>query len=140
MSMTSPRALSEPPSPAVPDRPRGRLGAVRDTVGAVVGAVLGLAPHVLHHVGLIAGTAFVAGSGGSVLLYALGLVLSVPMLVRLHRRFGTWVAPLIAVAVFSAMFLFSALVVGPAISGSGRSGDRPAPAPAPTEQHTEHHT
>jgi hypothetical protein len=95
---------------------------------------------VLHHVGLIAGTAFVAGAGGNALFYAVGLVLSVPMLVRLHRRFGTWVAPAIAAAVFTAMFLLSALVVGPAISGGNGSGDQPAPTPAPTEQHTEHHT
>ena len=47
------------------DRQRSRLAAVRDTVGVVVGAVLGLAPHVLHHVGLIAGTAFVAGAGAT---------------------------------------------------------------------------
>lgn len=123
----------------MPDRPRGRLGAVRDTVGAVVGAILGLAPHVLHHVGLIAGTAFVAGAGGNALLYAAGLVLSVPMLVRIHRRFGSWLAPAIAVGVFTAMFLLSALVVGPAITGGGESGDQP-PTPAPTEQHSEHHS
>ena len=123
----------------MPDRPRGRLGAVRDTVGAVVGAVLGLAPHVLHHVGLIAGTAFVAGAGGNALLYVIGLLLSLPMLVRLYRRFDTWVAPAIATTVFTAMFLLSALVVGPAITGNG-SRDRPAPTPAPTEQHTEHHS
>ena len=124
----------------MPDRPRSRWGAIRDAVGAVVGAVLGLAPHVLHHVGLIAGTAFVAGAGGNALLYAAGLILSLPMLVRLHRRFRTWLAPAIAIAVFTAMFLLSALVVGPAITGGGTSGDEPAPTRTPTEQHTEHHT
>ena len=109
-------------------------------MGAVVGAVLGLAPHVLHHVGLIAGTAFVAGAGGNALLYAGGLLLSVPMLLRIHRRFGTWVAPVIATAVFTAMFLFSALVVGPAITSNGGLRDGPDRTPSPTEQHTEHHT
>ena len=124
----------------MPDRPRSRWGAIRDAVGAVIGAVLGLAPHVLHHVGLIAGTAFVAGAGGNALLYAAGLILSLPMLVRLHRRFRTWLAPAIAIAVFTAMFLLSALVVGPAITGGGTSSDQPPPTRTPTEQHTEHHT
>ena len=124
----------------MPDRPRSRLGAVRDTAGAVVGAVLGLAPHVLHHVGLFAGSAFVAGAGGNALLYVAGLVLSVPMLVRLYRRFGTWVAPAIATVVFTAMFLFSALVVGPAITPGGGPSDQPTPTPTPTDQHTEHHS
>ena len=124
----------------MPDRPRSRLRAVRDTVGAVVGAILGLAPHVLHHVGLIAGTAFVAGAGGNALLYAAGLLLSVPMLLRIHRRFRTWLAPLIATAVFTAMFLLSALVIGPAITSDDGPTERPARTPTPTEQHTEHHT
>ena len=31
----------------------------------VVGVLVGLAPHVLHHVGALAGTALVAGSGGT---------------------------------------------------------------------------
>ena len=106
----------------------------------MLGAVLGLAPHVLHHVGLIAGTAFVAGAGGNALLYAGGLLLSVPMLLRIHRRFGTWLAPVIAAAVFTVMFLFSALVVGPAITSDDSPGDGPARTPVPTEQHTEHHT
>ena len=124
----------------MPYRPPSRLRAIRDTVGAVVGAVLGLAPHVLHHVGLIAGTAFVAGAGGNVLLYAVGLLLSVPMLLRIHRRFGTWLAPVIATVAFTGMFLFSALVVGPAITSDDGLRDGPARTPTPTQQHSEHHT
>ena len=124
----------------MPDRPRRRVGAVRDAVGAAVGAVLGLAPHVLHHVGLIAGTAFISGAGGNALFYAVGLLLSVPMLRRIHHRFGTWIAPALAVVVFTAMFLVSALVVGPAITSDDGPTEGPARTPAPTEQHTEHHT
>ena len=105
-----------------------------------MGAVLGLAPHVLHHVGLIAGTAFVAGAGGNALLYVVGLIFSVPMLLRIKRRFRSWLAPAIAVVVFTIMFLVSALVVGPAISSRGGAGDEPAPGPTPTEQHSQHHT
>jgi hypothetical protein len=124
----------------VPDRKPGRLAAVRDGTGTIVGSVLGLKPHVLHHVGLIAGTAFLTGAGGSAALYLVGLVLSIPMLRRIHRRFGSWRAPAIAVAVFTAMFLVSALVVGPAISADSATTDAPSPGPTPTVQHTEHHT
>ena len=99
-----------------------------------IGVVLGLAPHVLHHVGVLAGTALVAGSGGTALFGALGLVLSVPMLLRLHRRFGNWTAPAIGLAVFTAMFALSTWVIGPAISGSGDAGPS-----RPTVDHSTHH-
>jgi len=100
----------------------------------IVGVVVGLAPHVLHHVGVLAGTALVAGSGGIALFGALGLVLSVPVLLRLRRKFGNWTAPAIGLAVFTAMFALSTWVIGPAISGSGDSG----PAPS-TVDHSSHH-
>lgn len=116
-----------------------RLGALRDAVGASVGAVLGLVPHVLHHVGIIAGAAVLTGAGGNAALYVVGLVLSVPMLRRIHRRFHTWLAPAIAVGLFTAMFLVSALVVGPALSDRSPTDER-GPAPSPTEQHSEHHS
>ena len=122
------------------DRKPSRLAAVRDATGTVIGSVLGLIPHVLHHVGLIAGTSFLTGAGGNATLYLVGLLLSIPMLRRIHRRFGTWRAPAIAIAVFTAMFLLSALVVGPAISADSAPTDAPSPGPTPTEQHTEHHT
>ena len=124
----------------MPDRKPSRLAAVRDTIGTFVGAALGLVPHVLHHVGLIAGTAFLTGAGGNAALYLVGLLLSIPMLRRIHRKFGSWRAPAIAIAVFTAMFLVSALVVGPAISADGAPTDAPRPGPTPTVQHTEHHT
>ena len=125
----------------MPDRPRSRFSAVRDTVVAVVGAVMGIAPHLLHHIGLIAGTAFVSGAGGNAVFYAVGLLLSVPMLRRIHRRFGTRTAPALAVVVFTAVFLFSALVVGPAItSDAGTRQPAPVRTPAPTDQHSSHHT
>ena len=128
-------------SPAAPDGTKTRLAAVRDTAGAVLGAVLGLVPHLLHHVTLIAGTALVTGAGGNALFFAVGLLLSVPMLRRLHRRFGSWVAPAIAVAVFVAMFSLSAFVVGPAISGQSATPSAPAiPSPGHTGDGTQHHT
>jgi hypothetical protein len=48
--------------------------------------VSGVAPHVLHHVGPLAGAALLAGFGGKAIFFALGLLLSVPMLRRLYRR------------------------------------------------------
>ena len=99
-----------------------------------VGVVVGIAPHVLHHVGVLGGTALVAGSGGTALFGTLGLVLSLPMLLRLHRRFANWTAPAIGLAVFIAMFALSTWVIGPAISG-GSDVD----SPVPTINHNGHH-
>lgn len=97
----------------------GRLSALWSGVVAAGGVLFGLLPHVLHHVALLAGTALVAGSGGTALFGAIGLVASIPMLVRLHSRFGTWFAPAIGLALFVLMFLLSAFVIGPATSGVG---------------------
>ncbi len=112
-------------------RPRTAWSALTGLFGGVVG----LAPHVLHHVSLLAGTALVAGSGGTALFGALGLVGSVPLLLRLYRRFGTWRAPALGLGVFAAMFAISAFLVGPAISGQS---DRPAPS-APAGGNDIHH-
>ena len=78
---------------------------------------MGIAPHVLHHVGPLVGTALVAGSGGTALFGALGLAASIPMLVRVYRRFSSWWAPAIALLVFVVSFVISTVVVGPLISG-----------------------
>ncbi|MET3948348.1 hypothetical protein ABIB49_003069 [Arthrobacter sp. UYCu512] len=115
---------------------RGRLHSLWHSVVAVLGFVVGLLPHILHHIGLLAGTALVAGSGGTALFGALGLLASIPLLLRLYRRFGTWVAPAIGLLIFAAMFSLSAFVIGPAISGTG--GDiNPAPGPG-IEHPTDH--
>lgn len=70
--------------------PRTRLRAMRDSLSAGVGVALGIAPHVLHHIGLIAGAALVTGAGGNLLFFALGLLFSIPLLRRLQRKFHTW--------------------------------------------------
>lgn len=125
---------------------RSRLAAARDTLGSVFGAILGLVPHVMHHIGLVAGAALVTGVGGNALFFGVGLLLSVPMLRRIYRRFRTWVAPAIAVAAFAGLFSLSAFVVGPAISGGSASAAVPpssvpgTPAPAmTTTNHGQHH-
>lgn len=118
--MTTDLGATTTPSEQLPAAEPGRKPR---TVGTVVtgalGALGGLAPHVLHHVGPLVGTALVAGAGGTALFGALGLAASIPMLLSLRRRFRSWWAPGIALAVFTGLFLFSSLVIGPLISGSG---------------------
>ena len=120
--------------------PRRRLTAARAGAGAAVGAVLGLLPHLMHHVGLLAGAAFVTGVGGNAVFFVVGLLFSVPLLRRLHRRFHSAWAPVVAVVAFAAVFSFSALVIGPAITGQS---DAPAQGPTgpslPADDHAGHH-
>ena len=119
----------------------GTVDRTRRTVWTVLngglGGVVGLAPHVLHHVGPLVGTALVAGTGGTVLFGVLGLVASVPLLIKLRHRFSSWWAPAIALAVFTAMFLISSLVIGPLISAPGND---PVPPGVTDVDHGTHHS
>ncbi len=117
----------------------GRARLLWNSVTGVVGAILGIAPHVLHHIGLLAGTALLAGTGGTALFGVIGLIASIPMLLRLRRRFGTWRAPAIALGVFTAMFALSAFVIGPAIGGANTSTGTGTNAPSPAVDHASHH-
>lgn len=111
---------------------RARIGL--SSAGAVV---LGIAPHVLHHAGPLAGAALVAGVGGSLLFGAIGLLLSIPLLVRLRRRTGSWRLPAAMLALFAIVFSLSTFVVGPAITG----GDDPAGSSSQPAggSHEDHH-
>lgn len=100
---------------------RTAAGRMWSALLAAWGVLIGLLPHVLHHVGPLAGAALLAGTGGTVLFAAIGFVAAIPFLVRLHRRFATWRAPAIALAIFAAMFALSSFVIGPAISGGDDS-------------------
>ena len=112
--------------------------SVATAVSGIVAAISGIAPHVLHHVGPLAGTALLAGSAGTVLFGLAGFALSIPMLLRLRRRFGTWMAPAVASVIISSVYLFSALVVGPVITGS--QGGTAAPSEGPSaSDHASHH-
>lgn len=115
------------------------IRTARRTWAALVaawGAVIGLVPHILHHVGPLAGAALLAGAGGTVLFAVLGFVAAVPFLLRLYRRFRNWRAPAIALAVYAAMFSLSSFVVGPAIWGD----DSPArPGIEQPDGHEQHH-
>ncbi|OZB88083.1 MAG: hypothetical protein B7X41_10015 [Microbacterium sp. 14-71-5] len=114
------------------------LRAVWTAVTGVAGVIGGIAPHVLHHIGPLVGTALIAGAGGTVLFGVLGLAASVPMLLKLRRRFKSWWAPGIALAVFAAGFIVSTTVIGPIIRG-----DEPAkPVQNQLEMpagHSQHH-
>jgi len=108
------------PAGAGPDtgsRFTGLGGRVWSVIVATWAAVTGVAPHVLHHVGPLAGTALVAGAGGRLLFGVVGIVGTIPLLRRLYRHFGTWIAPAIALVVFAAVYAFSTSVIGPQISG-----------------------
>jgi len=123
-----------PTSTALTGERRGWLSRLGAAFSAGVGVVAGIAPHVLHHVGPIAGAALVAGAGGTALFGAIGFVLMIPMLIRLRRRFDNWAAPGVALASFAVMFTVSTLWIGPAMRGDsgGRSGDQPV-------DHSSHH-
>jgi predicted PurR-regulated permease PerM len=95
----------------------------------------------MHHVGLLAGTAILTGALGNGILYVVGLVMTIPLLRRLRKRFKTVWAPVIGVGVFTALFSLSAFVVGPAIGSGG--GQVPVKTPTPTvttsDGHDLHH-
>lgn len=109
-------------------------------MSAAIGALLGLLPHLLHHAGVLAGAALVTGLGGNLLLGLVGLLFSVPLFRRLHRRFGTWKAPAMAAVIFAGLFALSAFVIGPAISSDAPGGaPQQVPSPSSDASHTEHH-
>lgn len=104
---------------------RSRLGVLRNGLSVAWGAVSGVAPHVLHHVGPLAGAALLAGAGGRILFFLLGLLAATPMLVRLHRRFRSWAAPVIAISLFALTYTLSSVFIGPLFTGSESTTDPP---------------
>lgn len=100
---------------------RGLTARIGAALSGATGAVAGLLPHLLHHIAPIAGAAILTGTAGSVLFGALGFALMIPMLLRLRRRFGSWLAPGVAALVFAAMFTVSTVWIGPAIRGDDNS-------------------
>ena len=125
---------------ATPAERRGWLAMTASRISAAVlavwAAITGLAPHVLHHVGPLAGAALVAGATGKLLFGAIGLIAAIPFLLRLRRRFATWRAPAIALTIFVAMFSVSTFVIGPLISGSNTND---APGIQQPNSHASHH-
>lgn len=119
-----------PPGSSAPRRSRVR--ALLSAASSGLGAVAGLTPHVLHHVGPLIGTGLVAGSGGTALFGTLGLIAAIPMLGKLHRRSKSLRVPMIALALYLAAFALSTFVLGPLISGG-------SPTPPATDVHEGHH-
>jgi len=118
---------------------RSFLARAWSGVLAAWGAFIGVLPHVLHHVGPLAGAALLAGAGGRALFAAIGFVFAVPFLLRLYRRFRTWVAPAVALAVMAVMFSISSFVIGPLIAGGGEESPSPAPVVEQPAGHETHH-
>ena len=116
------------------------LSRARVAGGGVGAAVLGAAPHVLHHVGPLAGAALLGGIGGTLLFGVLGFVLAIPLLRRMRRRTGSWAAPGAALAFFVALFTLSTVFVGPALSSDPEGKSAPVPArTVPDAEHDAHH-
>lgn len=128
---------SAPSAALVPAGGLHHLAAGRPSLGrrlwlataAGFAAVMGLLPHVLHHVGPLAGAALLGGVSGSLLFGVLGFLAAIPFLLRLHRRSGGWRTPVIVLALFAVVFTVSTFVVGPAIRGDG--GDAPPAGRSP---------
>jgi hypothetical protein len=121
------------------ERPRSILGRAWSAVLAAWGAFIGVLPHVLHHVGPLAGAALLAGAGGTALFATIGFVAAIPFLIRLQRKFRTWRAPAIALAVFAAAFSLSSFVIGPALSGGSESSPPSQPGVEQLSGHYSHH-
>jgi hypothetical protein len=128
---------------ATPRAFRERMAAV---VSSAVAAALGLAPHVLHHAGPLAGAALLAGSGGALLFGAIGFLAAIPFLRRVHRRCGNWRVPGALLALFAVVFSISTFVIGPAINGesSGTStststSNQTAMPNSASQEHYDHH-
>ena len=114
---------------------------VRVALAGIGAAVLGVAPHVLHHVGPLAGAALLAGAGGRLLFGLVGFLAAIPMLRRMRRRTGSWRVPGGVLAVMVAVFAVSSWVLGPAITGGNDAegtDDPPVTRTSPVE-HDEHH-
>ena len=144
MSATTTTGGSGELSAGVRIAPRTFRERVTALVSSAVAVVLGLAPHVLHHAGPLAGAALLAGTGGSLLFGAIGLLAAIPFLLRVHRRCGNWRVPGALLALFAVVFSISTFVIGPAISGgtsdSAKSTTNQSTPRAPaTDSHAAHH-
>lgn len=112
-------------------------------VGSAWAALMGALPHVLHHVGPLAGAAFVAGTTGTIVFGLLAFAFTIPMLVRIRRHRGSWRLPLALLATFIAVWAASTWLVGPWVQdqladeppvAERESGDTPDP-----DDHDAHH-
>jgi len=129
-SQPASQAQTSFPRPETEDILRSWPARLQGGLSAAAGAIAGITPHVLHHVGPIAGAAILTGTEGSVLFGAIGFALTLPLLMRLKKRFNSWAAPGVALALFAVMFTISTLWIGPAIRGDD-DGDGSTPSEDP---------
>ncbi|HEX6301207.1 MAG TPA: hypothetical protein VF148_12140 [Acidimicrobiia bacterium] len=108
----------------------GRCGKAACWWGAAAGAL----PHALHLVGPLAGTAFVAGAGGTLLSAGIGLVVAIPLLWHEYRHTGGWRAPVLFLAASAALFMVSTFVLGDLL----RSDAAEQPRPIDVDPHPQH--
>lgn len=132
---------ADPRTSGTPPKPR-RFERLGPAIGAIGAAVLGAAPHLLHHVGPLAGAALLAGAAGKLLFGAVGFVLAIPMLRRIRRHAGSWRMPSMALVLMVAIFTFSTVVIGPALTGgddppAGKTQREPGASGSP--EHDVHH-
>lgn len=120
-------------------RPAAFAARLRVGLAGIAAGVLGAAPHVLHHVGPLAGAGVFAGAAGTALFGALGVLLAVPILVRIKRRRGSWRRPAALAVVMAVVFAFSTLVIGPALTADGADAPTPSPAAPANPDHSAHH-
>jgi len=109
------------------------------SLAGATAAVTGTLPHVIHHIGLVAGGALLVGAWGQSLLAILGLVAMGPLLLRMRRRSGAWRKPALMLVLFAAVYAASTFVVGPALrdAGAAAPASSPPPDPALHERHQE---
>jgi hypothetical protein len=118
---------------------------VRVVLSAVAAAVLGAAPHVLHHAGPLAGAALLGGATGSLAFGALGVVAAIPILRRVRRRTGSSRLPVALLAAFAFVFAASTALTRSVLSGADRTAERPSagaparPAGMSLSEHESHH-
>ena len=63
-------------------------------------------------------------SGGRLLFAAIALLVSVPFLLRIHRRFQNWLAPTLSLAAMAVTSTLSTLAIAPLITGSDRGSSQ----------------
>ena len=118
----------------IPSEPsRSRLTGA---VGSAWAATMGVLPHVLHHVGPLAGAALLAGTTGTLLFGAATFLLTIPLLLRVHRKSGTWRVPLALLGLFVAIWALSTFIVGPEVRD--RLEERRDPKPEHQSEHEQH--
>lgn len=80
--------INSPPAEQYDTEESSNKRTVRGALESAGAGLLGAAPHVLHHVGPLAGAALLAGATGKILFAVLGFVLIIPMMIKMHRISG----------------------------------------------------